>query len=101
MENDDCAIVHSRNDLASLFTGFVNAGYEPTIRWTGGYISSLFVRVNKINYYIISQNLVPDSVDGGICVDNEVVFNKLSEAMRKCRNDVFIISRIITNMICH
>ena len=82
-------MIHSRNDLASLFNDFVNAWYEPFIRWTAGYISSLFVRVNTINYHRISQNLVPDSLDGGICVDNEVVFNKLSEAMYKFRNDVF------------
>ena len=72
-----------------MFNDFANAGYEPFIRWTAGYISSLFVRVSKINYHIISQNLVPDSLDGGICVDNEVVPNKLSEAMYTFRNDVF------------
>ena len=88
-ETEDYKIIHSRNDLASLFNDFVNAGYEPFIRWTAGYISSLFVRANKINYHKISQNLVPDSLDGGICVDNEVVFNKSSEAMYKFRNDVF------------
>ena len=88
-ESEDYKTIHSGSDLASLFNDFVNAGYEPFIRWTAGYTSSLFVRVNKINYHIISQNLVPDSLDGGICVDNEVVFNKLSEAMYKFRNDVF------------
>ena len=59
------------------------------MRWTAGYISSLFIRVNKINYHRISQSLVPDSLDGGICVDNDVVFNKLSDAMSKFRDDVF------------
>ena len=88
-ENKDYKRIHSRNDLASLFNDFVNVGYEPFIRWTAECISSLFVRVNKINYHITTQNLVPDSLDGGICVENEVVFNKLSGAMLKFKNDVF------------
>ena len=88
-ENEDYKLIHAENNLASLFNEFVNAGYEPFIRWTAGYISSLFVRVNMINYHITTQNLVPDSIDGGICVENEVVFNKLTNAMLKFRNDVF------------
>ena len=88
-ESTDYKLIHAENNLASLFNEFVNAGYEPFIRWTAGYISSLFVRVNKINYHITTQNLVPDSTDGGICVENEVVFNKLTNAMLKFRNDVF------------
>ena len=88
-ESENYKIIHARNNLASLFNDFVNAGYEPSIRWTAGYISDLFIRVNKINYHITTQNLVPDSLDGGICVENEVVFNKLSGAMLKFKNDVF------------
>ena len=62
-------------DLSHLFSLSKQAGYEPQVRFSAGYVSELNFKFKiedqMIKYKVKTQNLVNNSIDGSICVRTE------------------------------
>ena len=88
-EAPEYKLIHATDDLIKVFNDLNNAGYEPRIKYVAGRISELLMRFNKINYRIVSHNMLPDYLDESITMDSEITFNKVNDAMFKFQNDLF------------
>ena len=71
----------SSNKLTEAFFKLVNSGYEPRITFQAGIISEIRMKFNKISYIIKTQNLLKNSPDGCIAVNEETTYNNMSVAM--------------------
>jgi hypothetical protein len=94
-------LVARHNDLTKLYFEFVSSGYEPAITHQAGIITDIKARFNKITYRIRTQNLIKNSADGSIAIDDEDVYNKMSLAMFNFKKALFnlFISHIIQTLI--
>jgi hypothetical protein len=62
-------LIHKNDDLTELLYNLNEVGYAPDIQYQCGKLTKLFMTLNKnIRIVIKTQQLVPDSLDGDICV---------------------------------
>ena len=89
-EHSEYTLVYNGYDLSHLFYLSKQAGYEPQVRFSAGFVSELNfkfkIKINskthkEIKYKVKTQNLVNNSIDGSICVRTEQIYNKMSKAM--------------------
>ena len=84
-EHSEYTLVYNGYDLSHLFYLSKQAGYEPQVRFSAGFVSELnfkFKIKDKVTKYKVkTQNLVNNSIDGSICVRTEQIYNKMSKAM--------------------
>eukprot|EP00438_Fugacium_kawagutii_P018169 Skav234138 [mRNA] locus=scaffold1519:11582:14900:- [translate_table: standard] len=71
----------SSNKLTEAFFKLVSSGYEPNITFQAGIISEIRMKFNKISYIIKTQNLLKNSPDGCVAVNEETTYNNMSVAM--------------------
>ena len=74
-------VVPERNNLTEIFVEMVGAGYEPSITLQAGIVTQIKVRFNRTRFIIKSQNLIRDTADGNITVDDEETYNNINRAM--------------------
>ena len=84
-EHSEYTLVYNGYDLSHLFYLSKQAGYEPQVRFSAGFVSELNfkfkIKDKVIKYKVKTQNLVNNSVDGSICVRTEQIYNKMSKAV--------------------
>ena len=84
-EHSEYTLVYNGYDLSHLFYLSKQAGYEPQVRFSAGFVSELNfkfkIKDKIIKYKVKTQNLVNNSIDGSICVRTEQIYNKMSKAM--------------------
>ena len=84
-EHSEYTLVYNGYDLSHLFYLSKQAGYEPQVRFSAGFVSELNfkfkIKDKVIKYKVKTQNLVNNSIDGSICVRTERTYNKMSKAM--------------------
>jgi hypothetical protein len=84
-------LIHKNDDLTELLYQLQDVGYGPRIQYQCGKLTKLFMTLNKnIRVVIKTQQLVPDSLDGDVCVSNVDVYNKMNNAMNNFYHSVFI-----------
>jgi hypothetical protein len=79
-------LIHKNNNLCELVYDLKDAGYEPLVKYKAGHIIRLDIKVaalKSIKFSIETQNLVKGSMDGGICVNTEDIYNNMNKAMCK------------------
>ena len=74
-------MIPERNNLTEIFFEMVGAGYEPSITLQAGIITQIKARFNRTKFIIKSQNLIRDTADGNITVDDEETYNNMNRAM--------------------
>jgi hypothetical protein len=82
-------LVHKQNNLTELLYNLKEVGYEPAIKYQAGHITRLIVDIKPIRFCIESQGLAQDSFDGDVCVDTEVVYNRMNQAMCSFYQNLF------------
>ena len=84
-DHSEYTLVYNGYDLSHLFYLSKQAGYEPQVRFSAGFVSELNfkfkIKDKVIKYKVKTQNLVNNSIDGSICVRTEQIYNKMSKAM--------------------
>ena len=82
-------LVPELNNLTEIFFELVNARYEPQIRFQAGIITQIKMKLKKTTFIIKSQNLIKDSSDGCVAVDNEKTYNNMNDAMFHFNKSLF------------
>ena len=82
-------LVPELNNLTEIFFELVNARYEPQIRFQAGIITQIKMKLKKTTFIIKTQNLIKDSSDGCIAVDNEKTYNNMNDAMFHFNKSLF------------
>ena len=84
-EHGEYILVYNGYDLSHLFYLSKQAGYEPQVRFSAGFVSELNLKFKIqdkiIKYKVKTKNLVNNSIDGSICVRTEQIYNEMSKAM--------------------
>ena len=82
-------LVPELNNLHELFFKVIGCGYEPKITFQAGILTEMRLKLKKVKYIIITQNLVKSSADGCIAVRDEITYNKMNEAMFRFNKSLF------------
>ena len=82
-------LVPDLNNLTEIFFELVNARYEPQIRFQAGIITQIKMKLKKTTFIIKTKNLIKDSSDGCIAVDNEKTYNNMNDAMFHFNKSLF------------
>jgi hypothetical protein len=92
-ENTKIYLVVKDNDLVKLLKQLYEMKLQPQINYNAGNINRLVCsfRNSKIitTFVIRTQQLVPDMIDGFVCVNDEEVYNNMNREMTKFKNALF------------
>ena len=69
------------DNLLKLLFDLFEAGYEPKIKHEAGKLTLIVFKLKKITFYVKTQQLRPESMDGEISVNTEEKYNNMSKAM--------------------
>ena len=91
MKEDEYKLILKDNDLDKAVFELKQIGYEPQIGYTAGrttevkmdFTHQIGKKQKKVYYSIVNQNLNRDRTDEDISVDEEEVYNNISEEMFK------------------
>lgn len=73
-------MVMEDNNLTKAFFDSINSGYEPEIIHQAGIITNIKLDFNNVRYIIKTQNLLKDSCDGCITLNDEKTYNNMNVA---------------------
>ena len=73
-------MVMEDNNLTKAFFDSINSGYEPEIIHQAGIITNIKLDFNNVRYVIKTQNLLKDSCDGCITLNDEKTYNNMNVA---------------------
>ena len=90
-EEDEYKLILKDNDLDKAVFELKQIGYEPQIGYTAGrttevkmdFTHQIGKKQKKVYYSIVNQNFDRDRIDEDIAVDEEEVYNNISEEMFK------------------
>ena len=82
-------LIHKSNNLIGLLYDLLEVGYKPGIGLIRGNIASLKLEFDGVLYIIKTQQISPATMDGFICVDQEIIYNKMNNAMISTQNRIF------------
>ena len=82
-------MIPENNNLTEIFFEMVGAGYEPSITLQAGIVTQIKARFNRTRFIIKSQNLIRDSADGNITIDDEETYNNMNRAMFEFNKSLF------------
>eukprot|EP00438_Fugacium_kawagutii_P012227 Skav223953 [mRNA] locus=scaffold798:243805:247131:- [translate_table: standard] len=79
-DEKEIKMVMEDNSLTKAFFDLINSGYEPEIIHQAGIITDIRLDFSKVRYVIKTQNLLKDTCDGCITLDDEKTYNNMNVA---------------------
>ena len=80
-KSENVYLVLRDDNLLKLLFDSIESGYDPKINHEAGKLTLIVFKLKKITFYVKTQHLRPETMDGEISVDTEEKYNNMSKAM--------------------
>ena len=83
-------LIYKDNDLTKCCIDLIEAGYIPKLKFQGNRITFIYCEFNNIKIKIETQHLLKNDLNGLLCINDETIYNKMSECMNKFYKSLFV-----------